>query len=191
MEDHGAQPITPSHMHTLPDYLKPGLDIVFVGINPGAYSAEVGHYFASPTNRFWPAVRRAGLVTEDMGPETDHRILEFNIGFTDVVKRPSRSANDLRFEDYRRWARVLKDKLLRFQPHIVCFHGITGYRNYLRYADGDRATDPALGLQPRTIGASKVFVMPNPSPANAFYRLDDLVGWYVELGKLRDEFEDG
>ena len=113
--------------------------------------------------------------------------MEFGIGLTDVVKRPSRSASDLGPDDFRRWARVLKDKLLRFQPRIVCFNGITGYRGYLRYADGDRTTTPTLGLQPRVIGASRVFVAPNPSPANAVYRLEDLVGWYVELGKLRDE----
>ncbi len=187
MKDQTAHPAADGGIATLPDYLRRGLDIVFVGINPGAYSAKVGHYFATPTNRFWPAVRKAGLVSEDMGADTDHRIMEFGIGLTDVVKRPSRSAGDLGPDDFRRWARVLKDKLLRFQPRIVCFNGITGYRGYLRYADGDRTTTPALGLQPRVIGASKVFVTPNPSPANAVYRLEDLVGWYVELGKLRDE----
>lgn len=176
-------------METLPDYLTSGLDIVFVGINPGAHSAKVGHYFATPTNRFWPAVRQAGLVSQDMTAQTDHRILEFGIGFTDVVKRPSHSASDLRSEDFRRWSRFLKDKLLRYQPRIVCFQGLTGYRNYLRYADGDKKTNPELGLQPRIIGVSKVFVVPNPSPANAVYRLDDLVGWYRELGKLRDDLQ--
>ncbi len=187
MKDQAAHPAEDSGSATLPDYLRQGLDIVFVGINPGAYSAKVGHYFATPTNRFWPAMRKAGLVSEDMGADTDHRIMEFGIGLTDVVKRPSRSASDLGPDDFRRWARVLKDKLLRFQPRIVCFNGITGYRGYLRYADGDRTTTPTLGLQPRVIGASRVFVAPNPSPANAVYRLEDLVGWYVELGKLRDE----
>ncbi len=187
MTDQTAHPADDSGIATLPDYLRRGLDIVFVGINPGAYSAKVGHYFATPTNRFWPAVRKAGLVSEDMGADTDHRIMEFGIGLTDVVKRPSRSTSDLGSDDFRRWARVLKDKLLRFQPRIVCFNGITGYRGYLRYADGDRTPTPTLGLQPRVIGASRVFVAPSSSPANAVYRLEDLVGWYVELGKLRDE----
>ena len=88
-------------MKTLPDYLAPDLDIVFVGINPGAHSAEVGHYFATPANRFWPAVNRSGLFPEPLTAEDDHRALEFGVGFTDVVKRPSSSASKLRAADYR------------------------------------------------------------------------------------------
>ena len=175
-------------MKTLPDYLAPGLGIVFVGINPGTYSAEVGHYFARTTNRFWPAVNRSGLLNEPLDPSTDHRALEQGIGFTDVVKRPSNSASKLRAADYRRWAPVLKEKLERFQPMIVCFHGVIAYRNYLRYAE-DVVYNPKLGLQPRNIGASSVFVVPNPSPANATYSLVTLVGWYRRLGKLRDKLK--
>ncbi len=173
-------------MKTLPDYLTPGLDIVFVGINPGAYSAEVGHYFATPTNRFWPAVNRSGLLRTPLDAETDHRALEQGIGFTDVVKRPSNSASDLRAADYRHWAPVLKQKLEEHSSTIVCFHGVTAYRNYMKYADGVVAK-VELGLQPHTLGASAVFVVPNPSPANAAYSLEILVVWYKELKLLRDE----
>ena len=172
-------------MKTLPDYLAPGLDIVFVGINPGTYSAQVGHYFATPRNRFWPAINRSGLLTEALGPETDYRALEDGIGFTDVVKRPSSSASELRADDYRRWAPVLGEKLERFRPLIVCFHGVTGYKSYLKYVAGV-VVRPDLGLQPLDIGPSRVFVVPNPSPANAAYSLDVLVGWYRRLKELRD-----
>ena len=126
-----AKPVT-----SLPDYLEPGLDIVLVGINPGAYSVRVGHYYARPGNRFWNAANRAGLFDEPFGPETDARVLEFGIGLTDVVKRPTPSAKVLRAADYRRWAPVLKSKIRRFRPRIVCFQGIDGYRNYLRYGEG-------------------------------------------------------
>ena len=173
-------------MKTLPDYLAPGLDIVFVGINPGAYSAQVGHYFATPTNRFWHAINRSGLLAETLGSNTDHRILQHRIGLTDVVKRPSSSASKLRAADFRRWAPVLREKLERFKPMLVCFQGVTGYRSYLKYAEGADER-PQLGLQPRTIGASRVFVVPNPSPANAAYSLETLEGWYRRLGELRDE----
>ena len=171
-------------MKTLPDYLAPGLDVVFVGINPGAHSAEVGHYFATPANRFWPAVNRSGLFPEPLTAEDDHRVLEFGVGLTDVVKRPSNRASKLRAADYRQWAPVLRDKLERFAPSIVCFHGVTAYRNYLKYAEGVDAR-PDLGLQDRLLGASRIFVVPNPSPANAVYSVDDLTAWYRGLEELR------
>ena len=170
---------------TLPDYLAPGLDVIFVGINPGMHSARVGHYFATPTNRFWPALNRSGLLTEPLDAGTDDQILRQGIGLTDVVKRPSNSASKLRAADYRRWAPVLKEKLERSRPLIVCFHGVTAYRNYLKYAEGVDER-PRLGLQDTAIGPSRVFVVPNPSPANAAYSLDDLMSWYLRLKGLRD-----
>jgi TDG/mug DNA glycosylase family protein len=174
------------NMKTLSDYLAPGLDIIFVGINPGSYSAQAGHYFAGPRSRFWPAINRSGLLTEPLGSDTDHSAPEQGIGFTDVVKRPSSSASTLRTPDYRQGAPALKLKLERYEPLVVCFQGKTAYRNYLRYAEGEDFS-MELGLQPRSIGVSKVFVVPNPSPANAAYSLDTLVSWYQRLKGLRDE----
>ena len=171
-------------MKTLPDYLQEGLDIVFVGINPGRYSAQVGHYFATPRNRFWTAANRSGLLHPPLDSGCDSQALKQGIGFTDVVKRPSSSASQIRAADYRRWAPELKEKLERFRPLIACFHGVTGYRNYLKYGEGVSET-PALGLQDRTIGRSAVFVVPNPSPANAAYSLEALVAWYERLKALR------
>ena len=175
-------------MKTLPDYLRPGLDIVFVGINPGAYSAQVGHYFATPRNRFWQAFNRSGILSEPLSPSTDHAALRQGVGFTDVVKRPTNSASKLRAADFRRWAPALKAKLQNFDPLIICFQGVTAYRNYLKYAEGIDAR-PELGTQPRAIGTSAVFVVPNPSPANAAYSLDTLVGWYRCLRELRDDLK--
>ena len=172
-------------IRTLPDYIRSGLDIVFVGINPGAYSAKVGHYFATPRNRFWPALNRSGLLSGPLDALTDHMALHQGIGFTDVVKRPSSSASDLRAADFREGAPLLKAKLLEHRPRIVCFQGLTAYGNYLKHAKG-AADKPTLGLQPRPIGESIVFVVPNPSPANAAYSLDTLVSWYQRLGQLRD-----
>ena len=172
---------------TLPDYLRPGLDRVFVGINPGAYSARVGRYFATPQNRFWPAINLSGLVQSGgkLGPQDDVRMDGFGIGFTDVVKRASNSASSLRADDFRRWAPVLKERLLRHQPLVVCFNGLMAYRGYVQYAEGVTEA-PALGPQQRRIGASHVFVVPNPSPANAAYSLDTLASWYRRLGAYRD-----
>ena len=163
--------------NTLPDLLAPGLDLVFVGLNPSEYSARQGHYFANPRNRFWAAFNRSALLPADLrrepGPNDDSALVEHGIGFTDVVKRPTPQGSGLKAADYRRWAPVLREKLLRYQPRLVCFHGQMAYRAYLRYAEEDRSV-PELGLQPRVIGVSAVFVVPNPSPANARYSVQDL-----------------
>ncbi|MCH7712129.1 MAG: mismatch-specific DNA-glycosylase [Chloroflexi bacterium] len=171
---------------TLPDYLRPALDIVLVGLNPSDYSVRQGHYFANPRNRFWAAFNRSGLVGEEMSPELDFRLIDHGIGLTDVVKRPTPQGSGLKAEDYRRWAPVLKEKLLEYAPNIVCFQGVMGYGQYLRYAEGTREK-PQVGRQCLTIGRSQVFVVPNPSPANAQYSLDDLVYWFRELLDLRTE----
>lgn len=170
----------------LPDYLKPGLDVVFVGINPGEYSAKVGHYFARKTNRFWPAVNQAGLFNPPLDALHDYMALEQGIGFTDVVKRATANAAMLGVEDWRKGAPALRDRLLRYAPRIVSFNGMTGYRNYLKYGEGIDEKALQFGLQPRDIGASKVFVVPSPSPANAAYLLNDMVDWYTRLRELRD-----
>ncbi len=171
---------------TLPDYLEEGLDIVFVGLNPSVYSVEVGHYFANPRNRFWAAFNRSTLADREVTPEDDGSLLREGIGFTDVVKRPTRQGSGLKTADYREWSPVLRDKLIKYGPRVASFHGMMGYRAFLKHAYG--VEEPLdLGLQERMIGQSSVFVVPNPSPANAKYSLDDLVGWYDRLQELRLE----
>ncbi len=171
---------------TLPDYLEDGLAIVFVGLNPSEFSVQEGHYFANPRNRFWPAFNRSDLVARELTPEQDGSLLADGIGFTDVVKRPTAMGSGLKAADFRFWSPVLKDKLLEYQPRIACFHGVTAYNAYLRYTEDERE-NAELGLQERTIGDTRVFVTPNPSPANAAYSLDDLAGWYRRLKRLREE----
>ena len=175
---------------TLPDYLRTGLDIVLVGLNPSAYSVREGHYFANPRNRFWPAVSAAGLAGRQVGPQDDAGLLDAGIGFTDLVKRPTPQASGLTAADYRRDAPELHRKILHCQPRIVCFQGLTTYRNYLRYAAGPKTAGPIVpGRQPDNIGGSIVFVTPSPSPANAAYSLDDLIHWYTQLQNLRAELQ--
>ena len=177
---------------TLPDHLRPGLDIVFVGINPGAYSASVGRYFATPQNRFWPALNRSGIVGagRDLGPGDEAWLNDWGLGFTDVVKRASNSSSSLRAADFRKWAPVAKAKLVEAAPLVVCFNGVTGFKWFMQYAEGAKV-DVELGRQPGLLGTSRVFVAPNPSPANAVYSLDAIAGWYRRLGELRDELKRG
>ena len=177
-------------MRTLPDLLAPGLKLVFVGLNPSEYSAREGHYFANPRNRFWSAFNRSALLPPAVGrectPVDDTELQGHGIGFTDVVKRPSPQSNALKAADYRRWAPLLREKLLQCQPGLACFHGLMAYRAYLQYAEGEKAA-PELGLQTYSIGTSRVFVVPNPSPANAKYSVDDLVSWYDEVAATLGE----
>ena len=173
---------TSDELVTLPDHLREGLDILFVGLNPSTYSVEVGHYFANPRNRFWPAFNLSGLVGRRVTSGEDASLLDDGIGFTDVAKRPTSMGSGLRAADFRRWAPVLKEKIVRFAPTLVCFHGLMAYKAYLQHGEGVKE-QPQLGLQERTIGASAVFVVPTPSPANARYSLNDLAEWY---GRLRE-----
>ena len=170
-------------MPTLPDYLRAGLDLVFVGLNPSSPSIRTGHYFANPRNRFWPALNMSGLIGRSLGPEDDADLLDDGIGFTDVVKRATAQGSGLKAADFRQWAPVLRAKLLEFQPRVATFHGVTAYKAYLRYAEKERES-PELGLQDRVIGNTRIFVTPNPSPANAVYSIDDLAEWYRRLARL-------
>ena len=184
--------IDAAELATLPDYLRDGLDIVLVGLNPSAYSVQVGHYFGNPRNRFWAAVSASGLAGREVGPDDDAGLLAEGIGFTDLVKRATPQASGLRAADYRRDAPLAREKLLRYGPGIVCFNGLVAYRAYLRYAEdvGD-AGAIELGRQQHTIGVSRVFVAPSPSPANARYSLAELTEWYRRLGEWRAEMQSG
>ena len=173
---------------TLPDHLRPGLDIVFIGINPGLYSVRRGHYFARSTSRFWPAFSRSKLSAQmrrelkvdHLLPEHDSQLPAFRIGLTDVVKRPSANASELTPADFATWIPVLLRKLRRYKPRVACFHGLTAYRPFHAFAF-ESATRPILGAQPEQIGSTRLFVVPNPSPANAHFTLADQTAWYDRL----------
>lgn len=165
---------------TLPDYLREGLDIVFVGLNPGLYSVQVGHYFAYEQNRFWPALSASGLVPEPVGPENDAQLLEWGIGLTDIVKRPTRGIHEISSAEFRRGAKALHQKLSYYQPRIVCFVGLTGYR---LCCGGSQS----LGMQRDRFAGAHVFVMPSTSPRNARYSLPAIIRVLRDLRQYRDE----
>jgi TDG/mug DNA glycosylase family protein len=173
---------------TLPDYLRSGLAIVSIGLNPSLPSVRAGFYFANPRNRFWRALNGSGLVPEPLVPGTAAMAYLFEecaIGFTDVVKRPTAGGRDLRAADFREGAPLLKAKLEDSGPLIAWFHGKQAYTHYLRYTGGS-GNPVAWGEQAMQTGTSRVFVTPNPSPANAVFSLADLVGYYHRLKDLRD-----
>jgi TDG/mug DNA glycosylase family protein len=178
--------LPPVCMKTLPDYLESGLRIVSIGLNPSLPSVAAGFYFANPRNRFWKALNSADLLPATVEPGTAamrYLVKTGRIGFTDVVKRPTANASELRAADYREGARVLQEKLRRYAPAVAWFHGKVAGRNYLRYTNQTFDT-LEWGKQTWKIGDTNVFVTPNPSPANAAYTLADLVDWYNALARV-------
>jgi TDG/mug DNA glycosylase family protein len=175
---------------TLPDLLRRGLDVVFVGINPSRFSVAQGHYFARTTNRFWPCFSRStlsqpvrqALGVDRLNPAHDRLLPDFGIGFTDVVKRPTARAEEVTLAEFTSGAAQLADKLKDQAPRIACFHGITGFRHVHRVLAPD-ASQPILGPQPWRIGPSLLFVVPNPSPANAHATPASQTQWYDLIAK--------
>jgi double-stranded uracil-DNA glycosylase len=177
-------------LRPLPDLLRDGLDIVFIGINPSIMSATQGHYFARPTNRFWPCFSRSklsvrarqGLGVEMLGPTHDHALLAFGIGFTDIVKRPSPNAAGLGRAEFDLGAAELASNLRRYHPCIACFHGMMAYRPFYRaLMPGSVEHVHELGPQPLCVGRTHLFVIPNPSPANAHFTPVEQTEWYDRL----------
>jgi TDG/mug DNA glycosylase family protein len=174
-------------MNTLSDYLQTDLLFISIGLNPSPISVEAGFYYGNPRNRFWKALNGSRLVDVKMEPgeaSMEALLTKYKIGFTDLVKRPTPMGKDLRAADYREWAPVLKDKLIKYQPFIAWFSGQGTYKYYLKYAEGVDLK-VSLGLQKQTIGKTRVFVTPNPSPANARFSLDDLILSYDEMVSFR------
>lgn len=173
---------------TLADFLCPNLAIVSVGINPSPVSVTKGYPFASSRNRFWPALNQSKLPAARRQPSVDsmHELLEIDrIGFTDIVKRPTRQANELRVADYRAGARTLIEKLTDCDPSIVWFQGMLAARAFFKYLGPSFKYSPQWGAQEVPGLAFGVFVSPNPSPANASYSLTDLIGYYDRLAAYR------
>jgi len=152
----------------------PGLRVLFVGINPSLRSAEVGHHFARPGNRFWPTLHAAGFTPRRLRPEEDHELPEHGIGVTNIAFRPTREAGQLSREELREGAVELEATVRRHAPRLVAVVGLTAYR----IAFG--RPKAAMGLQPDEIGGRPVWVLPNPSGLNAHYKPADFARLYAE-----------
>ena len=161
----------------VPDIVAPNLKILFIGINPGLYSGAVGHHFAHPGNRFWPALQRAGLTPRLFTPREERELLKSGIGITNIVNRTTAAASELSRKELAAGGRRLAAKIRRLKPQVVTFLGIDAYRT----AFGVRQV--RVGPQPIVIGSAHVWVLPNPSGLNAHYQLNDFVLWFRRLRK--------
>jgi len=163
---------------TLADSVGPDMRVLLCGLNPSLHAADAGYGFAGPSNRFWPAARASGLVTHPRDP--DAALVHDRVGMTDLVKRATARADELRSADFRAGFGRLEGLCEWLKPGVACVVGITGWRA----ASGDRSA--TLGLQTATLGGRPVYVMPNPSGLNAHTNHDDLVAHFREAQRLAD-----
>ena len=163
---------------TVRDVIGPGLRVLFCGINPGLYTAAVGHHFARPGNRFWPALHQSGFTSRLLSPFEEHELLRLGLGVTNVVARATAAAAELNKDDFVEGGRGLKAKVRRYHPLILAVLGVGAYR--VAFA----RPKAVIGEQPETIGEARVWVLPNPSGLNANYQLNDLVKLFKELRRV-------
>ncbi|MDD1713514.1 MAG: G/U mismatch-specific DNA glycosylase [Methanoregulaceae archaeon] len=160
---------------TVPDVIAPGLQVLFCGINPGLYSAAVGHHFARPGNRFWPVLYGAGFTRRLLSPFEECELLPLGYGITNVVERATATANELTGEELEAGAKRLAAKVKRFRPAFLAVLGIGAYQRAFH------CPKAALGLQSQCIGESRLWVLPNPSGLNGHYQLEPLIQLLKEL----------
>ncbi|MEU1791083.1 G/U mismatch-specific DNA glycosylase [Streptomyces sparsogenes] len=160
----------------VPDVAAAGLRVLFCGINPGLMTAATGHHFARPGNRFWPVLHASGFTPRLLKPSEQHELLSYGLGITNVVARASARADELSDEEYREGGRILQEKVTRLRPRWLAVAGVTAYR----VAFGDKRA--AIGPQERTIGATRIWALPNPSGLNAHWTLATMA---EEFGRLR------
>jgi TDG/mug DNA glycosylase family protein len=159
----------------MPDLIAPGLKVLFCGINPSVYSAVVGYHFARPGNRFWPALHASGFTDRLLAPSEQEELLALGYGITNVVERATVSADVLTAEELAAGGRRLEAKVRRYRPRCLAVLGIGAWRTAFGHPKA------SLGAQPRTLGGTRVWVLPNPSGLNAHYRPSDLARLFREL----------
>jgi len=160
---------------TVPDVIAQRLAVVFCGINPGLYTAAIGHHFGRPGNRFWPTLHAAGFTPRVLKPWEEDELIPLGYGITNVVARATNAAEELAHEELVDGGRKLVAKVKRFEPRVLAVLGVGAYRA----AFGQRRA--AIGLQPDSIGDTRLWVLPNPSGLNANYKPLDFARLFREL----------
>ncbi len=163
-------------MRTLPDYLRRGMKLVIVGCNPGEQSVRVGHYFAGRGNVFWTLLFESDVIAEHLTHNDDRRAIEFGIGLTNLVSRPTRTEEELTREEFAEGRILLSQKLEQYAPRIVAFSGKTAYEKFSQRTC-------SFGLQPETIYGARVFVLPSTTGKEATVRGTKL-RYFKELAEL-------
>ena len=152
--------------------------VLFVGINPGIRSAQIGHHFAGYSNRFWKLLYDSKLVPEPIGAEQDYRLPEWGLGITNLVPRATPGIDTLRSEEFVAGAKVLRRKVRRWRPRVVALVGVTLFRSLYAKPASERI---ALGAQAEQFEDAPVFVLPNPSGRNANFSYQEMLTAYRDL----------
>jgi TDG/mug DNA glycosylase family protein len=157
------------------DVIAPGLRVLFVGINPGLYSAATGHHFARPGNRFWPALHLSGFTERQLHPSEQDELLARGCGITNLVNRGTASADELDPAEFVAGRKRLAAKVRRYRPRVLAFLGVGAYCHAFSLKDAP------VGPQPQRFEGAAVWVLPNPSGLNANYQLPALVKLFRSL----------
>lgn len=175
---------------TVDDLVGEDCKLLFVGINPGLWTAATGAHFARPGNRFYPALARAGIVdhvidaSQGMSDADRTLLLDRGVGITNVVPRATATAAELTVDELREGGRRLRERVRAIGPRVVAVAGITAYRS----AFGRR--DAVPGRQDETWDGAQLWVVPNPSGLNAHETVDTLAAAYrraaVAAGVVND-----
>jgi TDG/mug DNA glycosylase family protein len=160
---------------TLPDVIAPNLRVLFCGINPGLYTAAVGHHFARPGNRFWPTLFKSGFTGRLLSPFEEGDLLESGLGISNVVAHATATAAELTSDDFIAGGRILAAKVKKYQPRVLAILGVGAYRTAFANPKA------IIGEQGERIHDARVWVLPNPSGLNANYQLPDLVRLFRDL----------
>lgn len=165
---------------TVRDVIAPHLRVLFSGINPGLYTAAVGHHFARPGNRFWPALYAAGFTERVLSPFDERELLKSGYGITNVVMRATASADSLTKDEIVAGGEKLRAKVLRYRPRVLAVLGLGAYRTAFNQP---KAT---VGRQEERLGTTVLWVLPNPSGLNANYQAPELARLFRELREATD-----
>lgn len=160
---------------TIPDVVAPGLRVLFVGINPGLYSAATATHFGRPGNRFWPALHRSGFTERQLHPTEQHDLLAAGLGITNVVARATARADELTPAEIVAGGVILTEKITRLAPQWVAILGIGAYRTAFGFRNA------RIGPQLSRLGGAHTWVLPNPSGLNAHFTLPALTDQFTLL----------
>lgn len=157
------------------DVIAPFLRVLFCGINPGLYTAAVGHHFARPGNRFWPALYAAGFTDRLVSPFDERELLKRGYGITNVVMRTTATADGLSREELREGGQQLAAKVRKYRPRVLAVLGLGAYRSAFERPNA------VIGRQEEMLGETIIWVLPNPSGLNAHYQAKQLAILFSEL----------
>jgi len=168
-------------MNTVSDHLDYGLTIIFIGFNPSLRSGEVGHHYANPRNNFWRILHQSGLTPRLYEASEDGELLKLGYGFTNIVARPTRGAEDITREEYRAGRETLREKLQKYRPQVACYVGKGVYTEF------SGRTKAQWGLQPDSVvDGVRDFVAPSSSGLVRM-PMGEIVSIYRDLYELISE----